>query len=696
MPISRRTALKSLALAGASVTVPRRLQARPATESTDDLVSVLYDSTRCVGCKNCVRGCREVNGCSTPEDAITDLGPDVLSILTRHDCADGGHAYLKTQCMHCVDPACVSACMLGAMHKDAQGAVVWNADLCVGCRYCQIACPYVVPRFEWDTPVPELAKCQLCPELRAQGKPPACVANCKRGALVYGTRRDMLDVAHRRIAADPDGYNPKVYGEFDGGGTQVLYLARAGVSFAEMGLPELGQASVAVLPEKIQHTLYKGFVAPLALFGTLALVVRRNTRAAEQNADAGAPSHEVSTPVGGRLFTWPFIMLGALALLGALAVLWRFGAGLGATTNLNDGYPMGLWIAFDVVTGTALACGGYAVALLVYLLNKGKYHPLVRAAVVTSALGYTLGGISVLIDIGRPWNFYKIPLYFWDWNFNSILLEVALCIMIYTMVLWIEVAPAFLDRWRESERLTLRRTALALTPRLERAMPWVIALGMVLPTMHQSSLGSLMMLAGQKLHPLWQTPLLPALFLISCVGMGYAIVTVESTLSARVFKRPAETPMLRSLGVPIAAVLLAYGALRVGDVVYRGRLGQILAGDFYSWLFGVEMALMLVPALLLLFGRHGAGPLRLALGAVAVVLGGALYRFSTYLIAFNPGERYSYFPALPEFAVTVGLVAAEIMGYLVIVKYFPILRAHPAAVVQLQATVAPHAPARVA
>ena len=205
-----------------------------------------------------------------------------------------------------------------------------------------------------------------------------------------------------------------------------------------------------------------------------------------------------------------------------------------------------------------------------------------------------------------------------------------------------------------------------------------------------------MMLAGSKLHPLWHTPLMPALFLVSCIAMGYAIVTVEATLSSRVFRRPAETDMLRSLGGPIAYVLLAYGVLRFADLVMRGRLGLILAGDFYSRLFLVEMAMIMVPAFLLLFRRHAAGAGRLAAAAVSVVLGGALYRFSTYLIAFDPGPQYSYFPALPELAVTVGLVAAEIMGYLIIVKYFPILRGEAPAEADHQATLDLHAPAGVA
>ncbi|MEJ2504077.1 MAG: Ni/Fe-hydrogenase cytochrome b subunit, partial [Gemmatimonadota bacterium] len=521
---------------------------------------------------------------------------------------------------------------------------------------------------------PELKKCERCPDRRAAGLAPACVEACPEGALSFGTREAMLAEAHRRIDGDPDRYNPSVFGEHDAGGTQVLYLAAAGVPFEAMGLPNLGTDPAPSLTETLQHTLYKGFIAPLALFGIFGAVVSRNVRRLHAEESAAHHEEERSEPVGGRLLTWPFAVLFVLVMGGIASVALRFMAGLGAATNLSDGYPMGIWIAFDVVTGTALACGGYAVALLVYLLNRGKYHPLVRAAIVTSALGYTLGGLSVLIDLGRFWNFYKIILFVPDWNFNSVLLEIALCIMMYTLVLWIELSPAFLEKWQESGLTPLKRLAVALSPKLEKAMPWIIALGMLLPTMHQSSLGSLMLIAGHKLHPLWYTPLLPLLFLISVVGMGYAAVALECCISARVFRRPQETPMLRALGGPISVVMLLYVVLRTVDVIHRGQLGAAFAFDGYSLLFQLEMLLFLVPALALLWFREEAGPgFFLAIGG-SVIFAGALYRFSTYLFAFNPGPEWSYFPALPELAITIGLVAAEIMGYAVIVKRFPILR----------------------
>src|SRR6476646_2761044 len=175
-------------------------------------------------------------------------------------------------------------------------------------------------------------------------------------------------------------------------------------------------------------------------------------------------------PLGGQLFTRTFRALLLLGAIGLGLTAWRFFVGLGRATGLSDGYPLGLWIALDVVTGTALACGGYAVALVVYIFNKGKYHQLVRPAVLTSALGYTLAGASVAIDLGRPWNMWKIPLFFWDWNLNSALLEVALCIMAYVGVLWLELTPVLLENAKHPTLVRVRGI-------LEKALMWIIALG---------------------------------------------------------------------------------------------------------------------------------------------------------------------------------------------------------------------------
>jgi len=378
-------------------------------------------------------------------------------------------------------------------------------------------------------------------------------------------------------------------------------------------------------------------------------------------------------PVGGPLFTPAMRVLAVVVGIGAVVMLWRLVAGLGPTTALNDGYPLGLWIAFDVVTGTALACGGYAVAILVMILNKGRYHPLVRPAILTSALGYSLAGFSVFLDIGRWWYIWKVPLYFWHWNFDSALLEVALCIMAYVVVLWIEVAPAFLEKWSDASNLLLRRMSRVSLRALEKAAIWIIALGLLLPTMHQSSLGTLMLLADSRLHPLWNTRLLPLMFLLTCVSMGFAVVVCESAFSSVAFKRRPETSMLGNLAAAIVPVQLVVVAMRLADLAWRGQLGLLAAGDIRSLLVLIEFGLMLAPAVMLRSAARRRDLGHLVRAAMLMMFGGALYRFDTYLVAFTPGAHWSYFPSVPEILISTGLVAAEIMAYIAVVKTFPIL-----------------------
>jgi len=378
-------------------------------------------------------------------------------------------------------------------------------------------------------------------------------------------------------------------------------------------------------------------------------------------------------PVGGRIFTRPFNVLTGLFAAAAVLILFRLILGLGRITAMNDGYPWGLWIAFDVVTGTALACGGYSVALLVYIRNKGKYHPLVRPAVLTSALGYTLAGVGVGLDVGRWWSVWRVPIYFWHWNLNSVLLEVALCIMSYMFVLWLELSPAFLERAEQAGIPALRRFAARTRPIIEKALLWIMALGILLPTMHQSSLGALMLIAGPRLHPLWNTGWLPLLFLLSCIGMGYAAVVFEAVLSSWLFKTRPERDMLAGIGSAIVPFAVAYVCLRVYDLAMRGQLGALFALDVYSVLTLLEFALVVVATFILLSESRRRNLGHLFRAAMLFMLAGSLYRFDTYLVAFRPGAQWSYFPSVGELLVTLGLVAGEIMLYIVIVKVFPIL-----------------------
>jgi Ni/Fe-hydrogenase subunit HybB-like protein len=374
---------------------------------------------------------------------------------------------------------------------------------------------------------------------------------------------------------------------------------------------------------------------------------------------------EESHPLGGKIITKPFLVLAALALIGGVLIIYRYLFGLGAVTNLSDGYPWGLWITYDVLVGTALGCGGYAMALLVYAFNRWEYHPLVRSALLTSVFGYTLAGVAVFLDIGRYWNGYHLFLP-WYVNFNSVLVEVALCIAAYCMVLWIELAPTILEGRADPKALATRR-------RLEKWLPVIVALGILLPTMHQSSLGTLMIIAGYKVSPLWQTQLLPLLFLMTAIAMGFAVTVFESLLSSLAFNRPFETPLLAKVSQVVFYLVGAYLVIRFGDLLLRGQFAGMFTDNVNSLMFIIENVLFLEAVIILAAPSRRLNNGWLFAAAMCLLLAGAIYRFNTFLVGYSPGPGWRYFPALPEIMITVGIVALELMGYLYFVKKYPVL-----------------------
>ena len=368
-------------------------------------------------------------------------------------------------------------------------------------------------------------------------------------------------------------------------------------------------------------------------------------------------------PLKRPLFTLPFMLLGAVALIGLYFLAQRFMHGMGLVTNLNGGFAWGLWVVYDVVVGTALACGGYALAITVYVMNKGKYHPLIRPALLASLLGYALGGIGAFIDMGRWWQFYNIFLP-WNMNFNSVMLEVGLCVAAYILVLFIEFAPTFLERIGAKGLLNV----------LNKVLFFFIALGVLLPTMHQSSLGSMLIAMGWKVNPLWQSlQLQPLLAIITALTMGFAVVVFEASFTAVGFRRPSETPLLAGLSKAIIGLLSAYLIIRFGEIILRGKLGLIFNGDLASLMFLLETTLFVFPLVVLLSpARRARGPY-LLYAAVCMLFAGSLYRFNAFLITYNPRPGYTYVPSVPEIMVTSGVVAVEIMAYLFVVKKFPVL-----------------------
>ncbi|HEX8979723.1 MAG TPA: Ni/Fe-hydrogenase cytochrome b subunit [Parasulfuritortus sp.] len=380
-------------------------------------------------------------------------------------------------------------------------------------------------------------------------------------------------------------------------------------------------------------------------------------------------AHPAPAPLGGKLVTPVTLTLAALIGVAGVILLIRLFFGLGSVTNINDGYSWGIWVVYDVMVGSAFACGGYSVALLVYIFNKGEYHPLVRPALLGSLFGYTLAGASVIVDLGRYWNFWHIFTPGWA-QINSVMFEVAVCITIYIVVMWLEFSPVFLDKFDQRD----------LKKKVGKWMFLVIALGALLPSMHQSSLGSLLIVFGTQINPLWQTELLPLLYLLTAVSVGYAIVIFESTVSAIGFKRPFELGILSKLSKVMWGVLAVYLMLRFADLLIRGAMVEAFQLNVMALMFWIETAFFAAPVVLLARKADRRRPDRLFLSAVCMMTGTFLLRIDSYLVGYETGNGWHYFPSLPEMLLTVGIIAIEILGYIVLVRLLPVLPKHePAA-----------------
>jgi len=293
--LDRRSLLKGIVAAGATVAVGPSAVAAAEKTNPDDMLGLLFDATRCVGCQACVSACRQANEVAySRESGLHDVNlnlsantKNVIRIARRDPENEEMGVFMKMQCMHCVEPACVSACMFGSLQKREHGIVTWEGKRCTGCRYCQVACPFGVPKFEWESRNPEIVKCELCRHRYAEGGIPACAEVCPRDAVIFGTRSALLEEARRRMAEQPDLYLPKIYGEHDGGGTQVLYISH--IPFTELGLPALDDRPVPETLNRVQGIIYKGFIAPVAAYAVLVAAIKRN-QAHGHDDDAHEPA----------------------------------------------------------------------------------------------------------------------------------------------------------------------------------------------------------------------------------------------------------------------------------------------------------------------------------------------------------------------------------------------------------------------
>jgi Ni/Fe-hydrogenase subunit HybB-like protein len=364
-------------------------------------------------------------------------------------------------------------------------------------------------------------------------------------------------------------------------------------------------------------------------------------------------------PLGGRLITLPVVVLAVLTAIGFFYIGQRLYLGIGAVANVNPGYPWGIWISIDVMVGTAFGCGGWAMAFLTYALNQGKYHPIVRPALLGGLFGYSFAGMAVMVDLGRYFNAFNLFLP-WYVNLNSVMLETALCVMLYIVVVWIEFSPAFLERFR------MHGVGLALN----KFMFVIIALGMLLPTLHQSSLGSILIVNEAKLSHLWWTEWLPLLYVSSALAMGYGVVAFEATLVSRGFRLKSELPLLVSILRVAFWIIALFLVVRIGAILVAGEIGLAFEANYEALLFWIETVLF-VAAMILMSGRQSERSVFLA--ACALLTAGTLYRIDSYLLAYQGTPGWNYMPSFSEVMITVGLISFEVLLYILFVKFLPVL-----------------------
>lgn len=392
-------------------------------------------------------------------------------------------------------------------------------------------------------------------------------------------------------------------------------------------------------------------------------------------------AHMTPTPIRKPFFTPGVIVLCLLALNGLVFLAGRFFFGIGAVTNLNNQYPWGLWIAVDVAAGVALAAGGFTTAALGHVMHREEYHVVVRPALLTAMLGYTFVAIGVCVDIGR-WYFIWHPLIMW--NGSSALFEVGICVMIYMTVLYIEFLPLVTERFIGRVNLPgilkglnrpLDRLLRALDRGLSKTMFVFIIAGVVLSTLHQSSLGTLMVISGAKMHPLWFTPILPLLFLVSAIAVGFPMVIFESTIAARSFNLKPETEILGKLGGMVAPILGVYLAFKLGDMFIRETFVYLAELNTASLMWTIEVVVGIVIPLRMFLSREVLkSPTLTFIAASLVVFGVALNRINNFIVAYQPPYAvHAYFPSIGELSVTIGFISLLVLMYRAYVMIFPVI-----------------------
>ncbi|MFH1676906.1 MAG: NrfD/PsrC family molybdoenzyme membrane anchor subunit [bacterium] len=347
-----------------------------------------------------------------------------------------------------------------------------------------------------------------------------------------------------------------------------------------------------------------------------------------------------------------------LVIFGLILTVVRYTKGLGAVTNLTDWYPWGFWIAFDVMSGVALAAGGFVIAGIVHIFNLKRYKPIVRPAILTAFLGYFLVIVGLLVDLGRPWFIYHaiiMP------QVHSVMLEVAMCVFFYFIVLFLEFLPIY---FQGVKQYTAYKALYAIS------IPLVI-IGIMLSTLHQSSLGGLLLLAKEQLNPLWYSSALPFNFFLSAVAAGFGMVILESQASSKTYGRAPENDILGSLSKGAGIILAVYFIWRMIDISMNGGWKGLSAGYEAGW-FWVEIILGVVVPCLFLLGPGRTNPGIRQWGAILTVFGVVLNRINATLTGMITGTGYRYFPSWQEIFISLAIVCAGLLIFQAIVQMLPI------------------------
>lgn len=413
------------------------------------------------------------------------------------------------------------------------------------------------------------------------------------------------------------------------------------------------------------------------------------------------PNALLRTRVSGGIAT-----LVVLGFLGLELIAYRFYAGLGAVTNLSDGYPWGFWIGIDILVGIALAAGGFVMAGLVHIFGGHRFHALTRPAILTAFLGYLLFIFALMVDLGRPWNIWRA---LFSWNHYSPMFEVAWCVMFYTFVLFLEFLPAVFERlklarahrvWREVTPLVVVAVLTLFTFAMTDSVRWTVIVfailagwealmrlrvvprdhqmpvllimaGIMLSSLHQSSLGTLFLITD-KLGPLWYTPVLPLLFFLSAVMVGPAMVMVEAFLTARVRGARPEQELLTQVGRAMPYLLGTYLVVRVGDLLMRGVVLQTMVASLPSAWWWLEVGLLLSAMALFATAETRAGERGLLLAACATVVAVIVHRTGVAVVGLSVPEYARYVPKWSEVLITIGIVSLGLLAFRAAIAFLPI------------------------